>query len=181
MTTITCIFCYAQMVSDDNKEELQVKYESHLMGWHNIADMEERKLAILRTLKKELHKNNSKTNGEETIMTRSLSEKIEKALKTGTSAAEQQFTFENEEYLVRSIVIEEPFEEEIASNPDATIVCGDESFVHEEDIVNKMDTLLSKNVNIEGKEGDKEEDLHEFIRWKHQLRKMIWISTLLIM
>ena len=53
MASLGCIFCYAQIV-----EEMQVKYESHLIGWHNIADTGERMLAIFRTLKMQMKINN---------------------------------------------------------------------------------------------------------------------------
>ena len=73
--SITCILCYAQVVSERDKEELEVKYESHLVAWHNIADEDERKLAITRTREKELLK--CKRQGEETSIARELSDKIE--------------------------------------------------------------------------------------------------------
>jgi len=152
MASLSCIFCYAQIVSDNDQEEMQVKYESHLMGLHNIADTGERMLAIARTLKKQLNNNNHEVNEWEVNHTRKLSEKIEKALKFNPSD-KQQFTFENENFVVSASFLEdgEISQEEVASNPDATIV--------ERDQVNtNMDAgdsdLLESSSNEEEKAND---------------------------
>ena len=99
---ITCIFCRGQLVSDI--EDVEVKYESHLKEWHNIAVDEERKLAIYRTREKqlatELHvKGKISVDGDE------LDEKIKTARKT-ILAVEYLIPIENENYTaVRNKVI----------------------------------------------------------------------------
>ena len=120
MASLSCIFCYAQIVSDNDQEEVEVKYESHLMGRHNMADLGERKLAITRTLIRQIN-NNDEVKYWEVNHTKKLSEKIEKALKINSSD-NQQFTFENEDFDDDD---EEIFQEKVVSNPDATVVQRD--------------------------------------------------------
>jgi len=145
MASLSCIFCYAQIVSDTDQEELQVKYESHLMGWHNIADKGERMLALNRTLQKQLN-NNNEVNEWEVYDTRKFSEKIEKALKV-TPSDKQHFTFENDDFVVSASFLEdggETSQEEVASNPDATIVERDQVDNYSMD-AGDSDLIESKN------------------------------------
>eukprot|EP00092_Neocalanus_flemingeri_P015070 GFUD01016278.1.p1 GENE.GFUD01016278.1~~GFUD01016278.1.p1 ORF type:complete len:632 (+),score=189.14 GFUD01016278.1:55-1950(+) len=149
MAIVTCIFCYAQVVSRD-EGELEVKYESHLVGWHNIADKEERKLALLRTREKYLPNKYRKQEGEKSLF-RDLSEKIEIAMKNSPSAVKQQLVIENEDYIVESMVIgsEEPVEVETVSNQITAEVEREESVVDDGDIVgDEINNEGTENVDV---------------------------------
>merc|ERR1719318_508773 len=72
--------------------------------------------------------NNNEVNEWEVYDTRKFSEKIEKALKV-TPSDKQHFTFENDDFVVSASFLEdggETSQEEVASNPDATIVERDQ-------------------------------------------------------
>jgi len=109
-----------------------VKYESHLMGWHNIADKRERKLAITRTMNKLI--NNNEIAGQD------------------EDNAQQQFTFESEDYVVSASFLGNYPQEEVASNPDATIVARVEGDFDVDDSENYV--LESGNIEFEGAQDD---------------------------
>ena len=137
MHTRTCIFCYAQVLSRD-KKELEVKFENHLVDWHNIADENERKLAISRTMEKDLL-NKSESHEEEMSLVRELSDNIENVMKKAPSAVEQQFTIENEDYTVRSMVIGEARhflqEVEATHNPNTSTIDMEKSVHDDIDVI----------------------------------------------
>eukprot|EP00092_Neocalanus_flemingeri_P027955 GFUD01030349.1.p1 GENE.GFUD01030349.1~~GFUD01030349.1.p1 ORF type:complete len:638 (+),score=191.26 GFUD01030349.1:71-1915(+) len=155
MFIVACIFCHGQVVSEKNVEELEVKYENHLMDWHNIAIRTERKLAMSRSRGEDLL-DKFNQHKEETSLSRELSDKIEIAMENAPRAVEQQLTIENEDYLIRSMVIENEgsVHEETVTNTDITKEVDDKASVDDNEHIvgEKVDYEESENIEVPGKE-----------------------------